>query len=1116
MVALPTTPNEIPQVRAAKPAVSAADIAAPYASLARTLDKAGEVAEKDIAEPYAVEAGRNAVTIGDDGQPVIAKVPIFGAASPAYMRAAQMTALAQSQPEVESHLTELRLKFPNDPESYRQAAGEYLKTYTAKILDSGLREAVYKLGNDHAEANYRTSLVQADNTNRENALVSLQSRLAGINEQSASIARQGGVDTPEYAKLHADRAAIYNELVSDPRFKFPQAKVDEQLKENRDADVVQATVGEVVRTYKTKANSIEAQRALQDAFWGEGSEKLNLSPQKRDKGVTEGLRALERTGAEDKQAAEAFQSTVTEYTKNLQAAPNSYSDVAHGALLSRAAEIDRTGKLRAELDAAKTMVPLWQAIKGLPPSEANAASASIARGVVPALKTRLHDRDLQATIEAEAARQGVPANLAVTIAQIESGGNPLAQTGSYKGVFQLSAGEFAKYGAGDILDPAANTAAGIASLKAKSDQFRADFGRDPTATELYLAHQQGEAGLRAHLANPDAPAWQNMLSTGEGKQKGAAWAKAAVWGNLPQSAKDMFGSVEKVTSGQFMAAWAQRVQGIPYGDSGLAPGQLAVQMRNPYVAKLFFSTAEKMRIEVGNNAETMAGQISAMAKAGDAIPPDTLQTFVTAAIGSGKENLIEKVKPDLEAYDRAISVQRQGSAATVPALEAQIAQIKATGVDPIRHQMLNSLGAQLKAGSEALQKEPLTEAGRRGWVDPVHPINTANPQAAAAELADRDRKISIVRKTDPSLGPMKAIGDDEAQSFKTALTQGDPKASADLLAALQASLSPENYKATLASKPMAEALDGMIRSYDPVRLNAAMATLDRAWRNDPVGFAQTFKENTTKRLQTWQSWKDSATPAEIVERFKRADDPAFAKARHDLEEIADTENKKMKPDDVAGAIYALDHPILSHVPFFGPSAPSDAFQAQAMKSEFDGVRRELRGMGVDGDQATKQAAQKMKTIYGSSDVNNGDMMRHPPERYYPEIGGSHDWMRAPIEADIEKAIGKPRIGFTRTDLGPRTSTNWTYNLVADSQTEAEIGSGRAPSYQVFVKDADTGMVNAPRDAAGNLMRYRWDPTAPVAASRETFEREHKGAQALTAEQAKQGEFLRNVRESAGR
>ena len=167
-----------------------------------------------------------------------------------------------------------------------------------------------------------------------------------------------------------------------------------------------------------------------------------------------------------------------------------------------------------------------------------------------------------AIVDQAARAAGVDPALARRIAQIESGGNPSASTGKYRGLFQLSDEGFAANGGkGSITDPVENAKAGVASLKNDIEAFRAKYGREPSATEIYLSHQQGQGGLAAHLANPGAPAWQNMASTAEGRQKGEAWAKQAIWGNIPDSQKAQFGSVENVSSQAFFNVWKQKVEG---------------------------------------------------------------------------------------------------------------------------------------------------------------------------------------------------------------------------------------------------------------------------------------------------------------------------------------------------------------------------------------------------------------------------------------------------------------------------------------------------------------------------------------------------------------------------
>ena len=98
-------------------------------------------------------------------------------------------------------------------------------------------------------------------------------------------------------------------------------------------------------------------------------------------------------------------------------------------------------------------------------------------------------------------------------------------------------------------------------MKAEGDQFAHNFGRQPSGFDSYMIHQQGLAGYSSHLANPEAPAWQNMLSTGEGRQRGERWAKSAIWGNIPDQYKATFGNVDNVTSRDFINMWAAKYGG---------------------------------------------------------------------------------------------------------------------------------------------------------------------------------------------------------------------------------------------------------------------------------------------------------------------------------------------------------------------------------------------------------------------------------------------------------------------------------------------------------------------------------------------------------------------------
>lgn len=186
----------------------------------------------------------------------------------------------------------------------------------------------------------------------------------------------------------------------------------------------------------------------------------------------------------------------------------------------------------------------------------------------------------EAIIEA-ASEAGIDPDTLRTFARIESGGNPTVRTGSYKGLFQLSDKEFSKHGGqGDIYDARENARVAALKLKAESEDFKRSYGREPTPAEIYMIHQQGVGGSAAHWANPDAPAWQNMYSTAEGRKKGPGWARQAIWGNVPNDVKKKYGSVDNMTSRDFLDMWGGKFRRMSLG----GPKETDTQSPLPVVA----------------------------------------------------------------------------------------------------------------------------------------------------------------------------------------------------------------------------------------------------------------------------------------------------------------------------------------------------------------------------------------------------------------------------------------------------------------------------------------------------------------------------------------------------
>lgn len=101
---------------------------------------------------------------------------------------------------------------------------------------------------------------------------------------------------------------------------------------------------------------------------------------------------------------------------------------------------------------------------------------------------------------------GLPPGYLNQTAYIESGFNPNADNGIARGAFQFTGPTAKQYGLTNPFDPIASAKAAAQLASDNSKFLSGGLGRQPTAGELYLAHQQGPAGALNLLTHPDAPA----------------------------------------------------------------------------------------------------------------------------------------------------------------------------------------------------------------------------------------------------------------------------------------------------------------------------------------------------------------------------------------------------------------------------------------------------------------------------------------------------------------------------------------------------------------------------------------------------------------------------------
>jgi hypothetical protein len=158
--------------------------------------------------------------------------------------------------------------------------------------------------------------------------------------------------------------------------------------------------------------------------------------------------------------------------------------------------------------------------------------------------------------------------------------------------------------------------------------------------------------------------------------------------------------------------------------------------------------------------------------------------------------------------------------------------------------------------------------------------------------------------------------------------------------------------------------------------------------------------------------------------------------------------------------------------FQGASMPSNASAAAQLRMDFDSLFEDQYPLYAGNANAAKDATIKLlNRVWGTTQVGaDGKLMKFPPEKVYPQIAGSHDWMERQAR---EEGIVLP---------------DETFELIGDSQTEAELDAfrqgGPPPSYAVVTKK--NGVWGAPLDANGMPIRQYFEITDAEKAAQEAW------------------------------
>lgn len=1092
MVDLPSVPRRLVTTEAARNRLNPDDVAGPFRIAARALDRIGG-GLTDVAVDQAEKAGFQAVTTGADGMPKLEESPlIIGKAGKAYERAAHWSYLTKLQTNVETDITKARNDNTGNPEGFKAWLRDYSTTMGGQQKDPELRAAVERMVNGAGTRAYLGLTNEVHRATVANSLTSITTRIVDLDNRMAALARQGGTNTPEYKEARDDLGTLYGELSANPLYRYPKERVDSEVSKIEAKHTAEAVIGQVEKLYTAQGRAA-AKGFLEKAIWDPG---LNLTEAQRRQYVAQGLAALGARTAEQKAAQDAHKAVVGEWVSLLKTG-GAYSIPAFTEVVNKAVELGdmesayklnawawANDKLRSFRSLPET--ERREVLKGIATGQAGTVAgfnAWVGRKVAagadaisrPLSAPQAQVRD---AVVAEARSQGVDPALAATVVYLESGfdanrrpigkdGRPLS---SAFGPFQMLDEARRKAGLTETSSTADHIRAGVTMLKENIAGLRASLGREPTAAEVYTAHYQGLGAARAILG---ADGSADLKTTLDAARPGWKDRNGRSWGEVVLAANPWLGGLK---------------------------GSAA----NPFTAVVATDLAKTFRDDISKGLDrSVTAAIEGMKKR-ENVSVAEVRSIADMVQVTGNFEAGRKLADFLSTYDNASLI-----AAMPPAQrEALLGRLRTKAaegdLDAAGRATLNLAADLDKAAADGLKNDPHLEIARRGWAQPPGVIDHGNPEATAAEVAKRERNVATARNLDGTVVDTPLLRPAEADEVKAALTSGDPQTATNTLNAIRSGATPEGWRATVAMPAVKQGLEGAARSYDPARLETGMSVLDNYWRADPQGFAKVFGQDTLRRLQKWQGLRESHSAAEIAEMFKRTDDPAFTDARKKLEAEGAEKFKGVKVGDVTDLFDPGFFSAEPGAPVGDPRNGGDPLASAALVAEFQRLAKEAYVDLGDVDKAKAAAAERLKLTWGASSVNGNRLMRNPPEKYYPTVNQSHDWIKADVEAYIRGFEGGVSSvdegGFTDGtpaparggivlatpggfNIAPAAPQTRFVGMVSDGQTEAEIASGRPPSYQIVIQRAD-GRYDVLSDPSTGQRRFAFDPAPHVAAAAE--------------------------------
>lgn len=491
-----------------------------------------------------------------------------------------------------------------------------------------------------------------------------------------------------------------------------------------------------------------------------------------------------------------------------------------------------------------------------------------------------------------------------------------------------------------------------------------------------------------------------------------------------------------------------------------------------------------MQREMSAETKERWTKVKAQLDDGQRPAPAELNTLIQAATIGGDHDLLDEIGERLDRLD-ASKIAGQTSLATQQGAAAELNAAGSAGQLTAAQSAWKRDLEKVTADTEKkLADDPVSLGAERFPERFAQPpaLDFSNPDAVKQGVAARLNVAGFVaqnygKRDIPLFGPAdrtaiaSAIAAPEVQqqgAANGAIMSPQPSQSSVALSTL-ATLPDDYLFPTLESKEIKTAVNGALRTTDPVKYLATMQAVDQLWARAPEDTARLIGADGVKGLQDWQAKLRYHTPEQLADDLRRRDDPQYKERLKTVE----TEARRVFRD--AGYTISSVNSALDPGWFItGPDEPTDPRTRDMAIADFEMLFTERYMETLDKGTAETQAVERMRLKWGRSEVNGGKLMLHAPEKVYAPVNGSYDWMKTQIVDDLTK-----HLGFMPDD----------YSLVSDQGTERDLAANRAPGYLLsYTRNGVHDMVRGPD---GRPLRFAFDRLAPAQNARTNFEQQRQ-------------------------